>query len=69
MIPTDLHRSGRSPHFAGRRQGGADDRCSAAVDRDGTGQAHIGPWLGVWPYLVPGATYVQPNPLGAEDLV
>ena len=36
---TDLHRSGSSPHSAGRRQGGVDERYSAAVDRDGT-------WLG-----------------------
>ena len=37
MIPTDLHRSGSSPHAAGRRQGDLDGRCSPAVDRGGTG--------------------------------
>ena len=37
MIPTDLHRSGSSPHSAGRRQGDVDERYSAAVDRDGIG--------------------------------
>ena len=37
MIPTDLHRSGSSLHFAGRRQGDMDERCSVAVGKDGTG--------------------------------
>ena len=37
MIPTDLHRSGSSPHPAGRRQGDEDERYSAAVDGDGIG--------------------------------
>ena len=37
MIPPDLHQSGNFPHSAGRRQGGEDERYSAAVDRDGTG--------------------------------
>ena len=43
MIPTDLHGSGTSPHSAGRRQGGVDldERCSAAVDRDGTGLVQV----------------------------
>ena len=42
MIPTDLHRSGSSPHSAGRRQGDVDERYSAAVDRDGIGLGRIG---------------------------
>jgi hypothetical protein len=49
MIPPDLHRSGSSPHPAGRRQGDVDERYSAAVGRDGTGlgsHRSVG-WVGV----------------------
>ena len=37
MILMDLHRLGRSPTLARRRQGGVDEQCSAAADRDGIG--------------------------------